>query len=76
MICAVSPAVVVPCLLSIGEKGLGLSKGIPTLAIAAGSVDNVVAISGFGVMLGLVFSTGGNSMKINYILQLYHTIPS
>ena len=59
MLCAVSPAVVVPCLLSLGEKGLGVEKGIPTLAIAAGSVDNVLGISGFGVMLGLVFSAGG-----------------
>lgn len=56
---AVSPAVVVPTLLSLKEKGYGESKGISTLVIAASSIDDIVAISAFGVVLGLVFSQGG-----------------
>ena len=32
--------------------------GIPTLVIAACSADDVVAISGFGLFLGLTFNTG------------------
>ena len=55
---AVSPAVVVPSMLSLTEKGLGVNKGIPTLVIAAASVDDVLAISGFGVILGITFSKG------------------
>ena len=58
MIAAVSPAVVVPCLLSLSERGYGIDKGIPTLVIAASSIDDVLAISGFGVMLGISFSDG------------------
>ena len=46
VLAAVSPAVVVPCLLSLQEKGYGVDKGIPTLVIAAASVDDVLAISG------------------------------
>lgn len=55
---AVSPAVVVPTLLSLKERGYGESKGISTLVIAASSIDDIIAISGFGVILGLVFSKG------------------
>ena len=36
-----------------------MTQGIPTLVIAAASVDDVLAISGFGVVLGIAFSEGG-----------------
>jgi NhaP-type Na+/H+ or K+/H+ antiporter len=52
---AVSPAVVVPILLSHQERGFGVAKGIPTLVIAAASVDDVLAISGFTILLGITF---------------------
>ncbi|CAL4061313.1 unnamed protein product [Meganyctiphanes norvegica] len=55
---AVSPAVVVPAILHISGRGFGLNKGIPTLIMAAASVDNVINISGFGIMLGITFSKG------------------
>ncbi|RUS73419.1 hypothetical protein EGW08_018825 [Elysia chlorotica] len=54
----VSPAVVVPSMLGLSEKGYGLDKGIPTLVIAAVSLDAVLAITGFGVMLSVCFSQG------------------
>ena len=46
VLAAVSPAVVVPSLLGLQERGYGVDKGIPTLVIAAASVDDVLAISG------------------------------
>ena len=52
VIAAVTPAVVVPSMLSLQQKGLGVRQGIPTLVIAAASIDDVLAISGFGVVLG------------------------
>ena len=55
VLAAVSPAVVVPCLLSLQERGYGVDKGIPTLVIAAASVDDVLAISGFTILLGITF---------------------
>ena len=36
VLAAVSPAVVVSCLLNLQERGYGVTKGIPTLVIAAG----------------------------------------
>ncbi|GIX83861.1 hypothetical protein CDAR_88681 [Caerostris darwini] len=49
---AVSPAVVVPGLLNLQERSFGVKKGIPTLVIAAASMDDILAITGFSVMLG------------------------
>ncbi|XP_059167523.1 sodium/hydrogen exchanger 9B2-like [Physella acuta] len=62
----VSPAVVVPSMLSLSQRGYGLDKGIPTLILAACSLDSVLAITGFGVLLGVNFSKGDvvwNSLK-------------
>ena len=58
VLAAVSPAVVVPSLLNLSDRGYGLNKGIPTLVIAAASLDDVLAITGHGVALGIAFSTG------------------
>jgi NhaP-type Na+/H+ or K+/H+ antiporter len=58
VLAAVSPAVVVPSLLNLSDRGYGLDKGIPTLVIAAASVDDVLAITGFGVVLGIAFTQG------------------
>ncbi|XP_047736431.1 sodium/hydrogen exchanger 9B2-like [Hyalella azteca] len=62
VLAAVSPAVVVPCLLQLSQQGYGVDKGILTLVIAAASIDDVIAISGFGVMLGMTFSEGKQCM--------------
>ncbi|XP_076348893.1 sodium/hydrogen exchanger 9B2-like isoform X2 [Tachypleus tridentatus] len=58
VLAAVSPAVVVPSMLDLQDKKLGVNKGIPTLVIAAASIDDVLAITGFGVVLGITFSEG------------------
>merc|ERR550519_3121766 len=58
VLAAVSPTVIIPCLMSLSQRGYGVAKGIPTLVIAACSADDVVAISGFGIFLPLTFSKG------------------
>jgi len=55
---AVSPAVLVPSLLRLKRLGYGEDNGVNTLVIAASSLDDIVSISAFGVLLGVVFSTG------------------
>ncbi|KAI1883582.1 hypothetical protein AGOR_G00233060 [Albula goreensis] len=55
---AVSPAVVVPSMLLLQKDGYGVEKGIPTLLMAAGSFDDILAITGFTTCLGMAFSTG------------------
>jgi len=53
----ISPAVVVPCLLQLQKDGYGEDKGISTLVIAASSIDDIIAISAFGLLLGMIFTT-------------------
>eukprot|EP00794_Sanderia_malayensis_P012817 gene12817-14130_t len=55
---AVSPAVVVPSMLTLQLSGYGTKEGIPTLVMAASSCDDVLAISMFSVFLGIAFSQG------------------
>lgn len=45
ILAAVSPAVVVPSMLYLKERGLGMNKGVPVLVLAGASVDDVVAIT-------------------------------
>ena len=60
VLAAVSPAVVVPAMIDLTNKKLGTDKGIPTLLMAASSFDDVAAITGFGVVLGMIFSGGAS----------------
>jgi len=53
IIAAVSPAVIVPQMLSFIDRKMGTRKGIPTLILTGASVDDVVAITIFSVFLGL-----------------------
>ena len=62
------PAVVVPSMLALQEKGYGVAKGIPTLVIAASSVYNVFAISAFTVLLGITFKP--NTKLVAVIFQV------
>jgi len=55
---AVTPAVVVPAMLDMQEAGLGTDEGVPSLIMAAASCDDVLAISLFGVFMGIAFSSG------------------
>lgn len=65
IIAAVSPAVVVPSMLVLIEKGKGKIKGIPTLVLAGASIDDVIAITLFSTFLG--FYSGEN---INITLKI------
>lgn len=66
---AVSPAVVVPLMIDLMERGKGADKGIPTLILAASSIDDVFVIVIFTVLLGMY---GGG--EINWLWQI-STIP-
>ncbi|MFQ5454255.1 MAG: cation:proton antiporter, partial [Candidatus Zixiibacteriota bacterium] len=55
---AVSPAVVVPLMLQFIEKKRGHKKGIPTLILAASSIDDVFVIVVYSILIGIY--TGQN----------------
>jgi solute carrier family 9B (sodium/hydrogen exchanger), member 1/2 len=60
IIAAVSPAVVVPQMLELKETGYGKAKEIPTLVLAGASLDDVFAITIFGVFTGLASGSAVN----------------
>ncbi|ROL01526.1 Sodium/hydrogen exchanger 9B2 [Anabarilius grahami] len=64
VLAAVSPAVVVPSMLLLQSDGFGVQKGIPTLLMAAGSFDDILAITGFTTCLGVAFGTGSTWMNV------------
>ena len=54
VIAAVSPAVIVPMMLKLQEEKIGTDKKIPTLILASATLDDIIAITGFGVCLSLL----------------------
>lgn len=52
ILAAVSPAVVTPLMIEFMEKGKGTNKGVPTLVLAAASLDDVFVIVIFTIFLG------------------------
>ncbi len=65
IICAASPAVIVPLMLRLKSEGWGTDKGIPDLILAEATVSDATAITMFGITL--MWLTDGTS---NVILQL------
>lgn len=53
ILAAVSPAVVVPSMLALKEKGLGMKKGVPVIVLAGAALDDAVAITFFSAFLGI-----------------------
>ena len=45
IIAAVSPAVIVPRMLSLSDQKLGTEQGVPTLILAGSSIDHLFAIT-------------------------------
>lgn len=56
---AVSPAILVPSLLTLIQEGFGVKKGVPVILLAAASLDDIVAIIVFGVCTTLAFNELG-----------------
>ena len=65
LLAAVSPAVVVPSMLDLKDRGLGAAKDVPTIILAGASLDDVFAITLFSIFLGLA---GGQSVPAGQAL--------
>lgn len=58
IICAASPAVIVPMMLKLKVKGFGAEKGIPDLVLAGGTLSDVIAVTMFGIFLTISVEGG------------------
>jgi NhaP-type Na+/H+ or K+/H+ antiporter len=64
---AVSPAVIVPKMLSIMETGYGKAKSIPQLILAGASVDDIVVIVLFTAFMGM---HDGNAFDVTSVIKI------
>lgn len=76
VLAAVSPAVVVPGMLDLKERGYGVAKGVPTMVVAAASFDDVLAIAGFSVCLALAANSEAGSDAVGVIVGSNTTVSS
>jgi NhaP-type Na+/H+ or K+/H+ antiporter len=60
VLAAVSLAVVVPLMLRLIEQNRGTAKAIPSMVMAAASLDNIAVIVVNGVLLGLLVHSQGS----------------
>jgi len=61
IICAASPAVIVPMMLWLKAEGWGAKKGVPDLVLAGGTMSDAVAVTMFGITVSMILGeTGGD----------------
>ncbi|KAF0742553.1 sodium/hydrogen exchanger 9B2-like [Aphis craccivora] len=61
---AVSPTILVSGLFQLKRLGYGEVNGVNTLLIAASSLNNIVSICAFRIVIGNIFMTGSMASKI------------
>ncbi|KAI6177842.1 hypothetical protein M3Y97_00951400 [Aphelenchoides bicaudatus] len=59
---ATSPAVTIPTIIRLQEKGYGTDKGIPTTILASVSIDNIYCITAFTIVGSVVFGVNGKKL--------------
>ena len=64
LLTGISPAVIIPSVLTLSTQGYGMAKGIPTLTIACCAADDVFAIAGFGILSGLYFNKTASMTRL------------
>ena len=64
VLAAVSPAVIVPRMLNLMDKGYGKDKSIPQLIMAGASVDDVFVIVMFASFMGMYKGQGFNASSL------------
>ncbi len=62
IVCAASPAVIVPSMLRLKAEGWGVKKGIPDLILAGGTASDAVAITMFGIFLAWLAGDGRGNL--------------
>ncbi|KAL3110039.1 hypothetical protein niasHT_015642 [Heterodera trifolii] len=62
VLASTSPAVTVPTMIQFQRKRIGTQKGIPTLALASASVDNIFSISAFSIAFSVFSAPSGQSL--------------
>uniref|UniRef100_A0A0N5A726 Na_H_Exchanger domain-containing protein n=1 Tax=Parastrongyloides trichosuri TaxID=131310 RepID=A0A0N5A726_PARTI len=54
-VAAVSPAVTVPAMIDLQEKGRGTENGVPTIVLVSSSIDNLFCITAINLAISIIF---------------------
>ncbi|CEF59258.1 GH07323p [Strongyloides ratti] len=54
-VAAVSPAVTVPTMIHLQEKGRGTENGVPTIVLVSSSIDNLFCITAINLAISIIF---------------------
>ncbi|CAD5222794.1 unnamed protein product [Bursaphelenchus xylophilus] len=65
-----SPAVTVPSMIRLQAHGRGTEKGIPTMILAAASIDNIYCITAFSITAAVFFGGTGNDDLTLLIIRI------
>ena len=68
MLSAVSPAVVVPAMLDLADRGYGGEREVPTLVLAGASVDDVAAITLFSLFTRMALDSSTSQRSFSPLL--------
>jgi len=64
ILAAVSPAIIVPGMKNLKHLGYGVDKGIPSLLMAACAFDDIVAITGYTICIGIALDSTSDNMVL------------
>ncbi|KAK9730825.1 Sodium/hydrogen exchanger family [Popillia japonica] len=64
LIAGVSLSVIVSCLFQLKDLADGVNKGLHILVVAVSTINCIVCIAIFGIILGIIFSTDNLTMAI------------
>ena len=64
ILAAVSPAIIVPGMTNLKRLGFGVDKGIPSLLMAACAFDDIVAITGYTICIGIALDSTSDNLVL------------
>ena len=64
ILAAVSPAIIVPSMTNLKRLGYGVNKGIPSLLMAACAFDDIVAITGYTICIGIALDSTSDNLVL------------
>ena len=64
ILAAVSPAIIVPGMTNLKRLGYGVEKGIPSLLMAACAFDDIVAITGYTICIGIALDSTSDNLVL------------
>ena len=73
---AISPAIVVPLVLELGERGYGSEKGVKGLVLAGCAMDDILCVTVFTILTGFLIpsSTSRSTTTSVVLLQVFRPV--